>query len=113
RVRKIVLISAVPPGLLRSDANPEGIPKAEFDKLRAAMQADRAQFFRDFSVVFFGTNRPGAKVSQGLLDAFWLQSIASSLPGGHDCIAAFSESDFREDLKRFDVPTLILHGEDD
>jgi non-heme chloroperoxidase len=113
RVAKIVLISAVVPGLLQSDANPKGMPRSAFDPLRSAMLADRAQFFHDFAQPFFGANRPGAKVSQGTLDAFWRQSMMCSLPAGYDCIAAFSETDFRGDLKRFDVPTLILHGEDD
>ena len=113
RVAKAVLISAVPPLLLKTEANPNGLPIEMLDQLRAGVQADRAQFCRDFSIPFYGFNRPGAKVSQGLLDSFFLQTMLCGLPAMYDCIKAFSETDFNEDLKRFDVPTLIMHGDDD
>ena len=113
RVAKIVLIGAVPPLLLKTAANPNGIPLEVFDQLRAAVQADRAQFFSDFSIPFYGANRPGAKVSQGLRDSFVSQAMQGSLPAIYECIKAFSETDFTEDLKRFDVPTLVMHGDDD
>ena len=113
RVAKAVLIGAVPPLMLKTPSNPAGTPMEAFDQLRAAVQADRAQFFKDFSAPFYGANRPGNKVSQGLRDSFWLQSMLCGMPGAYDCIKAFSETDFTEDLKRFDVPTLILHGDDD
>jgi non-heme chloroperoxidase len=113
RVAKVVLIGAVPPLLLKTEANPEGIPREVFDGLRAALAADRSQFYRDFAVQFYGTNRPGAKVSQGTLDQFWLWSMQVGLRNAYECVKAFSETNFTEDLKRFDVPTLIIHGEDD
>jgi non-heme chloroperoxidase len=113
RVARAVLIGAVPPLLLKTEANPNGAPIEAFDQLRASVQADRAQFFSDLSMPFYGFNRPGAKVSQGLRDSFWLQGMLSSFPAAYDCIKAFSETDFTEDLKKFDVPTLIMHGDDD
>ena len=113
RVAKAVLIAAVPPGLLKSASNPEGIPIEVFDGLRAALFNDRSQFYKDFAVQFYGTNRPNAKVSQGVLDQFWLWSMTVGLKNSYECIKAFSETDFTEDLKTFDVPTLLLHGEDD
>ena len=113
RVAKAVLISAVPPLLVKTAANPGGLPIEEFDQLRAAILADRAQFWREFSQPFYGANRPGAKVSQGLLDSFWLQSMLGGHKAIYECVKAFSETDFTEDLKRFDVPTLVLHGDDD
>ena len=113
RVAKAVLISAVPPLMLKTDANPGGLPIETFDGLRESVLADRAQFFRDLSAPFYGANRPGAKVSQGLRDSFWLQGMLAGFKGVLDCIKAFSETDFTEDLKKFDVPTLILHGDDD
>jgi len=113
RVAKAVLISAVPPLLVKTPANPSGLPIEEFDQLRAAILADRAQFWREFSQPFYGANRPGAKVSQGLLDSFWLQSMLGGHKAIYECVKAFSETDFTEDLKRFDVPTLVLHGDDD
>ncbi len=113
RVAKAVLISAIPPLMLKTPANPKGTPIEVFDEIRAGMQADRAQYFRDFSMPFYGFNRPGAKVSEGLRDSFWLQSMLCGFSGAYDCIKAFSETDLTEDLKRFDVPTLILHGDDD
>jgi non-heme chloroperoxidase len=113
RVAKAVLISAVPPLLLKTPANPGGLPIEEFDQLRAAILADRAQLWREFSKPFYGANRPGAKVSQGLLDSFWLQSMLGGHKAIYECVKAFSETDFTDDLKRFDVPTLVLHGDDD
>jgi non-heme chloroperoxidase len=113
RVSKAVLISAVPPIMLKTPANPGGLPMEEFDQLRAAVQADRAQFFEDLSAPFYGANRAGAKVSQGLRDSFWIQGMQCGIKAAYDCIKAFSETDFTEDLKKFDVPTLILHGDDD
>jgi non-heme chloroperoxidase len=113
RVAKAVLIGAVPPLMLKTPANPAGLPIEVFDGIRAGVQADRSQFFKDLSAPFYGANRPGAKVSQGLRDSFWLQGMLCGMPGAYDCIKAFSETDFTEDLKKFDVPTLVLHGDDD
>src|SRR6202011_3813795 len=113
RVAKAVLISAVPPLMLKTSANPVGLPIGAFDQLRAAVQSDRSQFFKDLSAPFYGANRSGSKVSQGLRDSFWLQGMLASHKACYDCIKAFSETDFTEDLKKFDVPTLILHGDDD
>ena len=113
RVAMAVLISAVPPLMVKTAANPRGLPIEVFDELRANVQKDRSQFFRDLSAPFYGANRPGATVSQGLRDSFWLQGMIAGLKACYDCIKAFSETDFTEDLKKFDVPTLILHGDDD
>ena len=113
RVDKAVLIGAVPPLMLKTSANPGGLPIDAFDQLRAAVLGDRAQFFKDLSAQFYGANRPGAKISQGLRDSFWLQGMLAGFNAVFDCIKAFSETDFTEDLKRFDVPTFILHGDDD
>ncbi len=113
RVSKAVLISAVPPIMLKTDANPGGLPMAAFDQLRAAVQADRSQFFKDLSAPFYGANRDGAKVSQGLRDSFWMQGMLAGIKACYDCIKAFSETDFTEDLKKMDVPTLIIQGDDD
>jgi non-heme chloroperoxidase len=113
RVAKAVLIGAVPPLMLKTPANPGGLPMETFDQIRAAVQADRSQFFEDLSAPFYGANRAGAKVSQGLRDSFWLQGMQCGFKAAYDCIKAFSETDFTEDLKKFDVPTLILHGDDD
>jgi non-heme chloroperoxidase len=113
RVAKAVLISAVPPLMLKTPANPSGLPIETFDQLRTAVQADRSQFFKELSEPFYGANRTGAKVSQGLRDSFLLQGMQCGLKAAYDCIKAFSETDFTEDLKKFDVPTLILHGDDD
>ncbi|HEX4012782.1 MAG TPA: alpha/beta hydrolase [Candidatus Cybelea sp.] len=113
RVSKVVLISAVPPIMVKSDSNPGGLPMAAFDQIRAAVQADRSQFFKDLSAQFYGANRPGAKVSQGLRDAFWMQGMLAGIKACYDCIKAFSETNFTEDLKKIDVPTLIVHGNDD
>jgi non-heme chloroperoxidase len=113
RVAKAVLIGAVPPLMLKTAANPRGTPMEAFDGIRAGVLADRSQFFKDLSVPFYGANRPGAKVSQGLRDSFWFQGMQAGFKGVIDCIKAFSETDFTEDLKKFDVPTLVLHGDDD
>jgi non-heme chloroperoxidase len=113
RVAKAVLISAVPPLMLKTEANPGGLPIAAFDQIRAGVRADRSQFFKDLTTPFYGANRPGAQVSQGLRDSFWLQGMLGGHKALFDCIKAFSETDFTEDLKRFDVPTLIMHGDDD
>jgi non-heme chloroperoxidase len=113
RVVKAVLINAVPPLLLKTPAHPDGLPIEVFDEIRAAVLADRAQYWRDFSGPFYGANRPGATVSKGLRQSFWLQSMLGGHKGIYECIKAFSETDFTEDLKRFDVPTLVLHGDDD
>lgn len=114
RVSKAVLVSAVPPLMLQTPANPGGLPMSVFDEMRAACLADRSQFYKDLAAgPFFGFNRPGAKVSQGMIDSFWLQSIMAGHKNTFDCIKAFSETDFTDDLKRFDVPTLIIHGDDD
>ena len=113
RVAKAVLIGAVPPLMLKTPANPDGLPIEVFDQIRAGVRADRAQYFIDFSMPFYGFNRPGAKISQGLRDSFWLQAMLAGFPAAYDCIKAFSETDFTEDLKKFDVPTLIMHGDDD
>jgi non-heme chloroperoxidase len=113
RVAKAVLIGAVPPLMLKTSANPGGLPMEAFDQIRTGVLADRSQFFKDLTTPFYGANRPGAKVSQGLRDAFWLQGMMAGFKGVFDCIKAFSETDFTEDLKRIDVPTLILHGDED
>jgi non-heme chloroperoxidase len=113
RAAKAVLIGAVPPLMLKTAANPGGLPMAVFDEIRAGVLADRSQFFKDLTTPFYGANRPGAKVSQGVRDAFWLQGMMAGFKGAYDCIKAFSETDFTEDLKKIDIPTLILHGDDD
>ncbi|MGA7918591.1 MAG: alpha/beta hydrolase [Candidatus Acidiferrales bacterium] len=113
RVGKAVLISAVPPLMLKTVANPAGLPIEAFDQLRAAVVADRAQFFIDLSLPFYNYNRPGAQISQGIRDAFWMQGMLAGFPAAYFCIKAFSETDFTEDLQKVNVPTLILHGDDD
>jgi non-heme chloroperoxidase len=113
RVAKAALISAVPPIMVQSEANPEGLPIDVFDGLRAGLVKDRSQFYKDLATPFYGANRPGAEVSQGVLDQFWLWSMQSGLMNAYESIKAFSETDFTEDLKKIDVPTLVLHGEDD
>jgi non-heme chloroperoxidase len=113
RVAKAVLISAIPPLMLKTPANPAGLPMEVFDGLRASVQADRSQFFTDLSAPFYGANRPGSKVSDGLRHSFWLQGMMCGFPAAYYCIKAFSETDCTEDLKKFDIPTLILHGDDD
>jgi non-heme chloroperoxidase len=113
RVAKAVLIGAVPPLMLKTEANPLGLPMDVFDGIRAGVVADRSQFFKDLALPFYGANRPESKVSQGLRDSFWLQGMMAGYPACFDCIKAFSETDFTEDLKKIDVPTLIIHGDDD
>jgi non-heme chloroperoxidase len=113
RVAKVVLVAAVPPIMLKTQANPEGLPMEVFDGLRAGLVKDRSQFYRDLAIQFYGANRPGAKVSQGTLDQFWLWSMQAGLKNAYESIKAFSETDFTEDLKKIDVPALVLHGEDD
>lgn len=113
RVSKAVLIGAIPPVMVKSDKNPGGIPIEEFDKMRASVEADRSQFWKDLSLPFLGYNRPGAKVSEGVRESFWLQGMMCGFPGSYFCIKAFSETDLTEDLKKIDVPTLVLHGDDD
>jgi non-heme chloroperoxidase len=113
RVRKAALISAVPPIMLKSDSNPEGLPVEVFDEIRAGVQNDRSQYYKDLAKPFYGANRPGSQVSQGVLDQFWLWSMQSGQKNAYESVRAFSETDFTEDLKAIDVPTLVLHGEDD
>ena len=108
-----MLIGAITPLMLQTPANPAGTPIEAFDQLRASVVADRSQFFKDLSGPFYGANRPGATVSQGLRDAFWLQGMMAGFPAAYFCIKAFSETDLTEDLQKFDIPTLILHGDDD
>jgi non-heme chloroperoxidase len=113
RVAAAVLLAAVPPIMLKSVSNPEGLPMQVFDELRSGLMRDRSQFYKDLALQFYGANRPGAKVSQGILDQFWLWSMQAGLKNAYESIKAFSETDFTEDLRKFDVPTLVLHGEDD
>jgi non-heme chloroperoxidase len=113
RVAQAVLIGAVPPLMLKTPTNPGGLPITAFEEIRSGVLNDRSQYFKDLSAPFYGANRPGAKVSQGLRDFFWLQGMMAGHKAAFDCIKAFSETDFTEDLKKFDVPTLILHGDDD
>ncbi len=113
RVRKAVLVAAVPPIMLKTPANPEGLPIEVFDKIRAGVAGDRSQYYKDLAIAFYGANRPGAHVSQGILDQFWLWSMQAGTLNSYESIKAFSETDFTEDLKKIDVPTLVLHGEDD
>jgi len=113
RVAAAVLISAVPPLMLKTEKNPGGLPISVFDGLRAAYVADRPQFYKDITLPFYGYNRPGAKISEGVREHWWLQGMIGGVKAHYDCIKAFSETDFTEDLKKFDVPTLVLHGDDD
>ncbi len=113
RVAKAVLASAIPPIMLQTPKNPGGVPKSVFDGIRTGVSTNRSQFYRDASASFFGANRSGSNVAPGLLDQFWLQSMQCGLRGAHECIKAFSETDFTEDLVKIDVPTLVLHGDDD
>jgi non-heme chloroperoxidase len=113
RAARVVLVAAVPPIMVKSAANPEGLPMEVFDSLRAGVASDRSQFYKDLAVQFYGANRPGAKVSQGILDQFWLWSMQAGTKNAYESIKAFSETDFTEDLKKFDIPTLVMHGEDD
>src|SRR5207244_9673895 len=113
RVAKAVLIGAVPPLMLKTAANPSGLPIEAFDQIRAGVMADRSQFFKELTMPFYGFNRADAKVSEGIRESFWLQAMMAGMPAAYFCIKAFSETDLTEDLKKFDVPTLILHGDDD
>jgi non-heme chloroperoxidase len=113
RVAKAVLIGAVPPLMLKTEQNQGGLPIAVFDEIRAGVAGDRSQFYKDFTLPFYGFNRPGAKISEGIRDRWWLQGMMGGAKPHYDCVKAFSETDFTEDLKKFDVPTLILHGDDD
>jgi non-heme chloroperoxidase len=113
RVAKAVLIGGIPPLMLKTPANPAGLPIEVFDKIRAGVVADRSQFWKDLTLPFYGYNRPGAKISEGVRESFWLQAMLAGFPASYFCIKAFSETDQTEDLKKFDVPTLILHGDDD
>jgi non-heme chloroperoxidase len=113
RVARAVLISAVPPQMLRTDANPEGLPMEVFDAIRAGVLADRSQYFKDLALPFYGYNRPGATPLQGVIDTFWLQGMQCSIRSAHACIAQFSETDFTADLAKMTIPTLLLHGDDD
>ena len=113
RVAKAVLIAAVPPSLVKTAENPDGLPIEVFDGIRAGLARDRSQFYKDLAIQFYGANRAGSQVSQGVLDQFWAWSMQSGLLNSHECVKALSETDFTEDLKRFDVPTLLIHGEDD
>ena len=113
RVAKAALVDAIPPLMRKTDANPDGVPIEVFDEIRASVLSDRSQFYEDLSLPFYGGNREGSTLSQGVRDAFWLMSMQAGLKGAYDNIKAFSETDFSEDLQRFDIPTLIIHGEDD
>ena len=113
RVAMAALVSAVPPLMLKADKNPGGLPISVFDDLRAQLTANRTQFYQELTIPFFGYNRPGAKISEGIRENFWSQGMLGGVKPQYDCIKAFSETDFNEDLKKFDVPTLILHGDDD
>ncbi|MGB7134383.1 MAG: alpha/beta hydrolase [Acidobacteriaceae bacterium] len=113
RVARAVLISSVPPIMLKSDKNPGGLPMSVFDDIRKSVIEDRSQFWKDLSMPFFGYNRPGAKISEGVRENFWLQGMTGGIKGEYDCIKAFSETDFNDDLKKMDVPTLVMHGDDD
>jgi non-heme chloroperoxidase len=113
RVKKVALIAAAPPLMLQTQANPEGLPIEVFDAIRAGVTGDRSQYYKDLAIAFYGANRSGAKVSQGILDQFWLWSMQAGAKNAYESIKAFSETDFTEDLKKIDVPTLVMHGEDD
>jgi len=113
RVAKAVLISSVPPVMLKSDGNPDGLPLTVFDGIRTGVAENRSQFYLDLSLPFFGYNRPGAKISEGIRENFWYQGLQGGIKGQYDCVKAFSETDFTQDLKRIDVPTLVMHGDDD
>jgi non-heme chloroperoxidase len=113
RVAKAVLVGAIPPLMLKTADNPEGLPIDGFNQIRAGVLADRSQFYKDLSFPFYGANRPDSKVSEGVRDAFWLMSMQAGMPAAHDCVKAFSETDFRQDLPKIDVPTLVIHGDDD
>jgi non-heme chloroperoxidase len=112
-VAKAVLIGAIPPLMLKTPGNPDGVPLGVFDQIRGGVASDRSQFFKDLSMPFYGYNRDGAKISEGVRNSFWMQGMMAGLPASYFCIKAFSETDLTEDLKKIDVPTLILHGDDD
>ncbi len=113
RVAKAVLISAVPPLMLKTEKNPDGLPLSVFDGLRAALAANRSQFYKDITLPFYGYNRPAAKISEGIREHWWLQGMLGGVKAHYDCIKAFSETDFTEDLKKIDIPVLVMHGDDD
>lgn len=113
RVAKAVLVGAIPPLMLKTESNPGGLPIESFDQIRAGLATDRSQFYKDLSAAFYGANRPDSHISQGTRDAFWLWSMQVGLKAAYDCVKAFSETDLTEDLKKFDIPTLIVHGDDD
>ena len=113
RVAKAVLVDAITPGLLKTGKNPDGVPINVFDQIRAGLKADRSQYWKDFSTPFYGANRTGSAVSKGVLDAFWLMAMQAGFVAAYECVKALSESDFTEDLKKFDIPTLVIHGDDD
>ena len=113
RVAKAVLMSAVPPLMLKTEKNPGGLPLAVFDSIRAGVANNRPQFYKDFTLPFYGYNRPGAKISEGIREHWWLQSMLGGMKAHYDCIKAFSETDFTEDLKKIDIPVLVMHGDDD
>jgi non-heme chloroperoxidase len=113
RVAKAILIGAIPPLMLKNAANPGGLPIEVFDQIRAGVAADRSRFWKDLSMPFYGYNRSGAKISEGVRESFWLQGMMAGFPASYFCIKAFFETDLTEDLKKFDVPTLVLHGDDD
>jgi non-heme chloroperoxidase len=113
RVTKAVLISSVPPLMLKTDKNPGGLPLSAFDGIRAGVAGDRSQFYKDLTVPFYGYNRPGAKISQGIRESWWLQGMLGGVKAHYDCVKAFSETDFTEDLKKIDIPVLVMHGDDD
>jgi non-heme chloroperoxidase len=113
RVSRAILVDAIPPLMLKTEANPGGLPVEVFDQIRAGVATDRSQYYKDLALPFYGANRPNAQVSQGILDMFWLWSMQVGIKGAYDCIKVFSETDLTEDLKRFDIPTLIIHGDDD
>lgn len=113
RVSKAVLIGAVPPIMLKTEANPDGLPMSAFDEIRAGVAADRSQFFKDLTIPFYGFNREGAKISEGIRDHWWLQGMMGGVKPHYDCIKAFSETDFTEDLKKIKIPVLVMHGDDD
>jgi len=113
RVSKAVLLGAVPPLMLKTESNPGGLPVEAFDQLRASFKADRSQFYKDLTMPFYGFNRPGAKISEGIREHWWLQGMLGGVKAHYDCIKAFSETDFTEDLKKIDIPVLVAHGDDD
>jgi non-heme chloroperoxidase len=113
RIAKLVLVGAIPPLMIKTPANPEGLPKAAFDAIRDGLRKDRSEFYKELSAAFYGANRPGSTVTQGLRDQFWLQSMTCGIKGAYDCVKAFSETDLTMDLEAIDVPTLIIHGDDD